>query len=303
MAEEIKSGSAVQETVLTGDDLSILAAGLGKVRSRLSDEVKKRKDMIKPIEQALSALKDPHKNAVALHEAATTLSKPHELDLPDDYTSLIGQLRALAEDKLSELEFTFARDLRAAFQEQGIKLEGSRSELVADLFLIKIDILKKQVQMTFSRQPVTAKTIKLEVDKVVSAYQRAKREICERNTDLDLLLKELFETYQRILKLSGKPAGTRVSIVDCYRELVLIRQPLSFRRTPSKVSFVDYPKTHFIFDMLQLRRNNRLTFEGQRLNFGTATIDVGTDSTRAMFLATGALEGAFIKDIYFAAEK
>ena len=172
-----------------------------------------------------------------------------------------------------------------------------------DTFTPQIDMLKKQVQMTFSRQPVAGKTIKLEVDRVITAYQRARREICDRNTDLDQLLKELFEAYQRILTLTGKPMGTRISIVDCYRELVLIRQPLSFRRTPSKVSFVDYPKTHFIYDMLQLRRNNKLTFEGQRLNFGTATIDVGADSTRAMFLSTGALEGQFIKDIYFAAEK
>lgn len=69
------------------------------------------------------------------------------------------------------------------------------------------------------------------------------------------------------------------------------------------MSFVDYPKTHFIYDMLELRRRHKLTYEGRRLNFGTATIDVGSDSTRAMFLATGATEGAFIKDIYFTVEK
>ena len=55
--------------------------------------------------------------------------------------------------------------------------------------------------------------------------------------------------------------------------------------------------------MLQLRRSHSLVYEGHRLNLGTATIDVGSDTTKAMFLATGANEGAFIKDLYFAAEK
>jgi hypothetical protein len=106
-----------------------------------------------------------------------------------------------------------------------------------------------------------------------------------------------------LLKLSGKPIGTRIGIVECYRELVLVRQPLSFRRTPFKQSFVDYPKTHFVYDILQLRQQNQLVHEGHRLSLGTATIEVTGDSTRALFLATSATEGQFIKDIYFNSEK
>jgi len=159
------------------------------------------------------------------------------------------------------------------------------------------------VQMTFSRQLVTKKAIKLDVDQVVSAYERAQHEICERNVDARALLAELFEAYKRTLRLDEKQMGSRMGIVDCYRELVLVRQPLGFRRTPSKLSFVDYPKSHFVFDMLELRRGRNLVHEGHRLNLGVATIDVGSDSTRAIFLASGATEGQFIKDLYFTAEK
>ena len=139
---------------------------------------------------------------------------PPELPLPKDFGRLVGQLRELADAKLSELEFTFARDLRAAFTEQGLKLEGPPAELIADLFVIKPDLRKKQVTITFSRQPVTSKKIKLDVDQVVTAYQRSYKEICERKVDLNGLLAELFEAYQRNLKLIGKSTGTRASIVD-----------------------------------------------------------------------------------------
>ncbi len=287
-----------------GESAEELSSSLGEVRRCLSNEVKLRQTVIKPLEGAVRALKDPHKNALAMHEAGLALAKPPEdLELPRGYGALIGRLRALADDKLAELEFSFARDLRDAFKEKGLKLEGPPAELIADLFVIKPDLRQKQVQMTFSRQPVTKKAIKLDVDRVLTAYERARHEICERNVDRVALLAELFEAYQRTLRLAEKQMGSRIGIVDVYRELVVVRQPLGFRRTPSKVSFVDYPKSHFVFDMLELRRGRNLVHESHRLNLGVATIDVGSDSTRAIFLATSATEGQFIKDLYFTSEK
>ncbi len=285
-------------------DFTALTTVINEARRQLAGEVKMRQSIIKPLDQAQRALKDPHKNAVALHEATIPLEgPPPELELPNSYGKLVKQLRALADEKLSELEFAFARDLRAAFGEQDIKLAGPPTELVAELFVIRPDLRKRQVQITFSRQPVTKGAIKLDVERVVTAYLRARKEICERKVDYSELLGELFEAYDRTLKLNGRQFGTRSNIVECYRELVMVRQPLGFRKAPSKSSFADYPKTHFAYDMLQLRRNHHLVHEGNRLNLGTATIDVGADTTRAMFLATAANEGQFIKDLYFTAEK
>lgn len=285
-------------------DLSALTAGVGDVRRLLANEVKLRQAVIKPLDGAQRALKDPHKNAVALHEAVALLEQsPEELSLPNSYNKLVKQMREIADTNLSELEFTFARDLREAFAAESVKLAGPPTELIAELFVIKPDLRKKQVHITFSRQGVGKGSIKLDVERVVTAWQRARKEICERKVDYGGFLGELFEAYQRILKLNARQMGWRANIVDCYRELVMVRQPLGFRKTPSKSSFVDYPKTHFAYDMLQLRRNHNLIFDGHRLNLGTATIDVGSDTTKAMFLATGANEGAFIKDLYFTAEK
>jgi hypothetical protein len=295
-----KTGTASQAAM----DATELAAELNEVRRQLTGEVKLRQSIIKPLDRAQRALKDPHRNAVALHEATDTLSQPpEEVAVPKGYDKLVKRLRALADEKLSELEFTFARDLREAFAELSIKLAGPPTKLIADLFVIEPDLRKKQVQMTFSRQPITRGAIKLDVEKVVMAYQRARREICERDVDLDELLKDLFEAYGRTLKLNDDNMGARANIVECYRELVMVRQPMAFRRAPAKNSFIDYPKTHFIYDMLQVRQQRRMNFQNHRLNLGVSTIEVGADSTRAMFLATSPTEGQFIKDLYFTAEK
>ncbi|MBS1811874.1 MAG: hypothetical protein JST84_27180 [Acidobacteria bacterium] len=280
-------------------DVSALAVGLGEVRRQLAGEVKVRQAVIKPLDQAQRALKDPHNNAVALHEATALLENaPEEVALPNNYTDLIKALRDVADENLAELEFTFARDLREAFSTIGITLDGPPNKLIAELFLVEPDLRKKQVSITFSRQLAT-KPIKLEVEKVVSAYQKAYKDICERKVDYAELLAELYEAYVRVLKLSDKKMGTRISILEVFRELVIVRQPLAFRKDPNKGRFVDYPKTHFAYDMLKLRQHQQLTHEGHRLNLGTATIDVGADSSKAIFLATGATEGAFIRDLYF----
>ncbi len=287
------------------ENIEILMTDLSEVRKILAGEVKLRNSVIKPLENAVRALKDPHKNAVALAEASAALENPpSELELPNGYPSLVEKIKEVADENLSELEFTFARDLREAFSEKGITLGGSSaSELIAELFVIKVEMRRKQVDMTFSRQPVTDKKIKLNVEQVAAAYERAKREICERNVDLNALLGELFEAYNRVLKLTDKPVGTRTIIVDCYRELIMVRQPAAFRKTPSKQKFLDYPKTHFAYDMMQLRRSQNMIYDDHRLNLGTATIDVGSDSARAMFLATDANEGQFIQHLYFTKEK
>ncbi len=287
------------------ETIEVLSAELSEVRKILANEVKLRSNVIKPLENVIRALKEPHKNAVVLAEAVATLEKPpSELAFPETYQSSIQQLKSIADENMAELEFTFARDLREAFAEKSITLGGSSaSELIADLFVIKVDMRRKQVDMTFSRQPVTDKKIKLNVEQVVAAYERARKDICERNVDLDVLLGELFEAYQRVLKLTDKPLGTRTIIVDCYRELIMVRQPASFRKTPSKQKFLDYPKTHFAFDMMQLRRSQQMVYQDYRLNLGTATIDVGNDSAKAMFLATDANEGQFIQHLYFTKEK
>ncbi len=287
------------------ENTEVLSADLSEIRKILAGEVKLRSGVIKPLETAMRALKDPHKNAVVLAESVAALENPpSDLELPENYQSSVAQLKTIADENLAELEFTFARDLREAFAEKGITLGGSSaSELIAELFVIKVDMRRKQVDMTFSRQPVTDRKIKLNVEQVVAVYERARKTICERNVDLKALLGELFEAYHRVLKLSDKPMGTRTIIVDCYRELIMVRQPAAFRKTPSKQKFLDYPKTHFAFDMMQLRRSQQMVFEGHRLNLGTATIDIGTDSARAMFLATDATEGQFIQHLYFTKDK
>jgi hypothetical protein len=91
-----KSGSALAATGAV--DIETLSANLGEVRRVLAGEVKLRSTVIKPLESALRALKDPHRNAVAVAEAVAVLENaPPDLTLPAGYQKIVRQLRALSD--------------------------------------------------------------------------------------------------------------------------------------------------------------------------------------------------------------
>jgi hypothetical protein len=67
-----KTGIASSQT--SQANASELSNALTEARRQLAAEVKMRRDVIKPLEQSLRALKNPHDNAVALYEASVALS-------------------------------------------------------------------------------------------------------------------------------------------------------------------------------------------------------------------------------------
>ncbi len=69
------------------ENTEVLSADLSEIRKILAGEVKLRNNVIKPLENAVRALKDPHKNAVALAET----NLPARDELPDTYLSETNQ--------------------------------------------------------------------------------------------------------------------------------------------------------------------------------------------------------------------
>ena len=67
----------------------------------------------------------------------------------------------------------------------------------------------------------------LSVEAVVKAYQREAKAIAGRNEDGERWIAQLQEAYTQAADARrGRAApGARVNIVDCYFELVLLRQP------------------------------------------------------------------------------
>lgn len=285
---------------MTNDEI---IAALTSLRADAAAKAKAHADTQKAIDGILKALKDPARNAVALGEEVAALKKSGQGVAPSEtYELLARRLTEIADKVLDDAAFAFARDLRAAFEAEGVTLNGSGERFVAEPFIIEVDKQRGKVNLKFGRETMNAKPVALDPARVVAAYHTASKALAGRRFNPGELLRQFFEAYNRVIASAGAQPGERANVVDCYRELVWLKQSDAFRRAPAKNSFADYPRAHFTYDMLQLRRQNLLTHKNHRLHFGTATIDATGNESRAIWMPDGADEGRYIMDVYWTKE-
>ena len=92
-----------------------------------------------------------------------------------------------------------------------------------------------------------------------------------------------------------------MGIIDCYYELVLLRQSRSFNSSPSKRNFTDYTRAQFVHDLD--RFGSQLRHQGQRLILHTATKTQAESPSRSLWVisGTGPHDGQYVADLEFVA--
>lgn len=281
-----------------------LTAKLSALRGDVAGKSRSYAAALKDLNDVLKALKDPTKNAVALSEATGKLRKDGDGVLPnEELAPALEQLDDIAKRELDNAAFTFKRDLQAAFSEKGIALETpSRDRFYAEPFRIDVDARRGAVNVMYGHDALNAKPIPLDPVRVLTAYASARKALIERKSNLPELLKRIFEAYRRLVAVQGKNFGDRVGVIDLYRELVWLRQSEKFRSAPAKAAFTEYPRAYFAYDVRQLQVTKMLTQGGQRLQFGTATIDATDDPNRSIWIPEGIEGGHYVMDVYWTKE-
>jgi hypothetical protein len=280
-----------------------LDARLLELKTQISSRARGYAAALKAAESIIKALKDPSKNAVALSNAVAALKKSMS-GLPEvgEYEEITGDLDEMGKSELEKASFLFAKDLRAAFDAEGIALKGDPPRFYAEPITIDVDASRAKVDLKYGHETLNAKAIAMETAGVVAAFAKAKKSLVGRKVNQKEMLDRLFEAYRRVLLQSAGQTGDRVNIVDCYRELVWLRQSAAFRRAPSKSTFSEYPRAYFVYDILQLRKSKLLNHRSHRLQFGIATIDATGDDLRTIWAPDGADDGQYLMDMYWTKE-
>lgn len=292
--------TAPADIPMTNEEISL---SLTKLRADLAARSRAYAASLKAADGVLKAMKDPAKNAVELSGAVEELKKNGGGLIPsEEFGILMHELEETAQRVMDEATFSFGRDLRSAFEAQGLTVSGSGDRFVAEPFLIELDKKRGRVDLKYGRESVIPKPVSMDPVRVFSAYSTASKSLTGRKISPAELLKIMFEAYGRAVASAGLKFGDRVNIADFYREVVWLRQSPAFRKAPSKNAFTDYPRTHFAYDVNQLQRGNTLSYKGHRLQLGAATIDVTGDESRSMWIASGAEEGRYVMDVYWVKE-
>jgi len=74
----------------------------------------------------------------------------------------------------------------------------------------------------------------------------------ERPFEISAFLKELYEAYERVIKLKGINVGQPAQILDVFSELILVKQSPIFKKTPIKSNFQDYTRELFSRDLAKV---------------------------------------------------
>ena len=234
---------------------------------------------------------------VKLEEAAASLDN-RELN------AAAAAFAAQTQHGLDALAFEFARDLKMAFEQRGQTVEGRPPTLVVDSLTLQIDTVARKAQWYYGKEALT-KPIVLSINAIQKAYDRQQKSIVERQIDVPAFVAELHQAWQdQIDKRQRRPTGGRINLVEVYSQLTLNRQSARFWNSPSRSTFRDYDRPHFVRDLVLAQEAPTVTVDGKTLflRLGVATKSQAGNPMRSIWLPQTALDGEYYSDLAFLEE-
>ncbi len=266
----------------------------------LRREVRTLSKIIKALKDSLAAIKSEPPDAVKLHKAYTVLQSP-EIAEPE-ITNLLPTLEAELQEAQKQLGAVFGVALRDQLAEWGVALDGRPPRFEAGRFEILADFTSRKAAISYGKMEV-ARNIPLSLDRVIKAYLNEVKAIEERDEDGAAWIEQFYQACSISNLKSGKSSG-RVNIIDCYYEIVLLRQKRTFNNTPSKRTFTDYSRAQFAYDFAQFVYAERQAYEGWVVIPHVATKSQAESASKSMWIVTGNTphDGQYIGGIEFEQE-
>lgn len=264
----------------------------------LRRELKQLATLNTALKDALTALRAESLDVVKLGHASNALQSSKIQDAA--LAALLPELQQELDEGQRSLADTFGLALRHALSAQGLELGGRPPRFELGRFEIVADFVNRGAALSYGKNLVT-KRVPLSVDAVVKAYQRESKAIMGRNEDGSRWIEMLYTVWETVRRKRGS-AEPRVSIVECYLELVLLRQAKAFRSAPSKHSFVDYSRAQFAYDFYEFTSQEpALLYKGLRAFGSVATKSQADNPERSIWIVDGASphDGRYVADLKF----
>jgi len=263
----------------------------------LRREAKTLTGLVSALKDALAALRGESVDVVKLGHAYAALSA---VRAPDPaLAALLPQLDQELQQAQYALGDTFGLALRHAFEAQGISMFGRPPRFEVGRFEIVANFVGRAASISYGKDLVTRR-VPLSVEAVVKAYQRDAKAVLGRNEDGDRWIAQFYTAWENARRRRGT-SEKRANIVDCYFELLLLRQPRAFRSTPGKSSLVDYTRAQFAHDFFEFTNQQRRSHNGMYAAAHGATKSQTDNPERSFWIVEGDTPhaGRYIGDVEF----
>src|SRR5919202_1640036 len=235
----------------------------------LRREVKTLAGLETALRDALAALRGESVDVIRLGHAYQALQAgaPRLKARDESLTALLPELNQELQHAQRTLAETFGVALRDAVASLGIEIGGRPPRFELGRFEVNADFVNRTASISYGKELVTRR-VPLSVEAVIKAYQRDTKAIMGRSEDGDRWIEQFYNAWQNAQRRRDggvRTEGVRVNIVDCYFEMVLLRQPRSFHSAPGKHSMVDYIRPQFAYDFFEFANQQRRAYQGLRV--------------------------------------
>lgn len=263
----------------------------------LRRESKELSKLVKTLRQAITALQGDIVDLIKLDRAFHDFE-----DSPLQNAALqalMPELEQEIEKAQGRLGNEFGAALRDSFAEIGIIIGGRPPRFEVGRYEINANFVKRTASISYGKTELIPR-VKLSLDTLMKTYQREVKAIEGRNEDGQRWMEQFYTAWQNAQTKNDKKSQ-RVNIVECYYEMVLLRQKRTFSSTPSKRSFVDYSRAQFTYDFYEFTHRQRLNYNGLYVAAHTATKSQTDSASRSMWIVegTGPHDGRYVSDIVF----
>jgi hypothetical protein len=264
----------------------------------LRREIKALSALVSALKDTVTALRSEPVDVVKLDKASTTLQTADQQNiqalLPELNEELLLAQRALGDE--------FGAKLRDALTQQGLTIGGRAPKFEIGRFELDANFAKRFMTLRYGKDIVNPR-ISITVDAALKAYAAAAKDVLGRNQDGKSWITQFHDAYQ-IARRKRNTTEARVNIVECYIELVLLRQGRQFASEPSKRTFTDYTRAQFIHDFYEYANNKRLSINGLVVKASSATKSQTDSPAKSMWVVEGdsPYDGRYIADIEFVKE-
>jgi hypothetical protein len=253
------------------------------------------------LQQAIKAAKEERPDALAMYKVLGKLQQANVLWEDETLQSATAAFAQTTQTALDALAFEFARDLRETFTQRGQHVAGRPPTLAVEPFALEIDIAKRKAQWFYGKEAL-ARPIALSIPTIVQVYEQQQKAITGRTVDVPAFVAELYQAWTELLaKRTQRPAGGRINLVEIYSQVVLNRQSARFWNAPSRSTFKDYERAHFVHDLAQAQGAAAVQADGQsyQLRLGVATKSQADSANRSIWLPQSALDGEYYASLTF----
>lgn len=263
---------------------------------------KNARKIIKLVEKYEKLEENPMDNVYILEKTLAEISNVVE-SLPDfglkeSLRSWIQTTKDTLEKTKEDFRFQFGQQLRGLLENDGKQMSGQYPLLRIGLYTLKLNFEFGEATLYFGPEIDKVRSqIPLEPQTIFEIIKKSDTELRTIKQTPEEIFKDLYEAYDRSLRLANKSFGEKLLITEVLHQFVVLKQTKQFFVDPRRKNFREYSRVRLSY-MLYLLKKEHFTERGMKLY--VATFDATVDKRNAIWIPENEIgEGTYYSYISF----